>query len=102
MTAFSVTITTAIKDVTKLLLKNHPAGTKINIVLACHFLLVILLIFVQWVTGHSLGCALASLVYARLIMELEAYECGRDAVIRDAYLFAAPVVCDATSSSGMS
>lgn len=51
----------------------------------------------QWFTGHSLGCALASLTYARMINE--PHECGQSAIVRDAYLFAAPVVCDAESSN---
>ncbi|KAI5123032.1 hypothetical protein M0805_007653 [Coniferiporia weirii] len=50
-----------------------------------------------WITGHSLGCALASLFYARLINE--PHECGASVVVRDVYLFAAPVVCDVLSAN---
>jgi len=61
------------------ILANHlardlPVGQKINV----------------WFTGHSLGCALASLVYARAIDHPS--DLGDSPiVIRDAYLFAAPV-----------
>ncbi|KZV92695.1 alpha/beta-hydrolase [Exidia glandulosa HHB12029] len=58
------------------LLQRQPHGTQINV----------------WTTGHSLGCALASLVYARQINEPGDF--GRSVVVRDAYLFAAPILCD--------
>jgi len=48
-----------------------------------------------YVTGHSLGCAMASLAYASLISE--PIVLGHSVVIRDAYLFAAPIVCDPKS-----
>ncbi|KAF9511085.1 hypothetical protein BS47DRAFT_1347099, partial [Hydnum rufescens UP504] len=48
-----------------------------------------------WFTGHSLRCATASLIYARMLMKPE--EIGDHAVLRDAYLFAAPIVCDSDS-----
>ncbi|KZO97501.1 alpha/beta-hydrolase [Calocera viscosa TUFC12733] len=48
-----------------------------------------------FVTGHSLGCAMASLAYACLITE--PFVLGNNVVIRDAYLFAAPIVCDPKS-----
>ncbi|TDL17083.1 alpha/beta-hydrolase [Rickenella mellea] len=73
------TVNEAIKKVTKRLLIGKPPGTKINL----------------WTTGHSLGCAMASLTYARQINEV--HEVGPDTVIRDAYLFAAPIVCDVES-----
>jgi len=73
------TIKEAIRLVAPQLLKGKPPGTQINV----------------WTTGHSLGCALASLVYARQINEPGDF--GRDVVIRDAYLFAAPILCDVES-----
>jgi len=42
-----------------------------------------------WFTGHSLGCSLASLAYARAISFPD--ELGPNVIVRDAYLFAAPV-----------
>jgi len=48
-----------------------------------------------WFTGHSLGCAVASLAYSRAILKPE--EFGKSVRIRDAYLFAAPMVCDVSS-----
>ncbi|KAF8305567.1 alpha/beta-hydrolase [Clavulina sp. PMI_390] len=48
-----------------------------------------------WFTGHSLGCAIASLVYSRMLMEDD--QLGQTAVLRDAYLFAAPVTTDRAS-----
>ncbi|KZT58158.1 alpha/beta-hydrolase [Calocera cornea HHB12733] len=48
-----------------------------------------------FVTGHSLGCAMASLAYACLISE--PFVLGSNVIIRDAYLFAAPIVCDPKS-----
>ncbi|KAH8113125.1 alpha/beta-hydrolase [Phellopilus nigrolimitatus] len=74
------TIIEAIRKVAECLAEQSP-GKPINV----------------WITGHSLGCALASLVYSRLINEPR--ECGEDTVIRDAYLFAAPVVCDVESAN---
>ncbi|KAH7098329.1 alpha/beta-hydrolase [Auriculariales sp. MPI-PUGE-AT-0066] len=73
------TIKKAIQVCASQLLQNQPAGTQINV----------------WTTGHSLGCALASLVYARQINEPGDF--GRSIVIRDAYLFASPILCDIQS-----
>ncbi|EJD51153.1 alpha/beta-hydrolase [Auricularia subglabra TFB-10046 SS5] len=70
------TIKHAVRVCADQLLQNKPEGTQINV----------------WTTGHSLGCALASLVYARQINEPGDF--GRSVVIRDAYLFAAPILCD--------
>ncbi|EJD51180.1 hypothetical protein AURDEDRAFT_159588 [Auricularia subglabra TFB-10046 SS5] len=73
------TIQLAISLVAKQLLCGKPSDTKINV----------------WTTGHSLGCSLASLVYARQINEPTDFP--PSVVIRDAYLFASPVLCDVTS-----
>lgn len=73
------TIQRAISILAEQLLRGKPPGTQVNV----------------WTTGHSLGCSLASLVYARQIDEPT--ELSPSIVIRDAYLFAAPVVCDITS-----
>ncbi|KAF8517171.1 alpha/beta-hydrolase [Hysterangium stoloniferum] len=69
------TIRQAVKTVSRHLLANKPEGTEINV----------------WTTGHSLGCALALLVYARQINEPR--DLGHNVVVRDAYLFAAPILC---------
>lgn len=42
-----------------------------------------------WFTGHSLGCALATLAYTRVLNSLDF--ANTPIVIRDAYIFAAPV-----------
>lgn len=46
-----------------------------------------------WFTGHSLGCSTATLVYAQLLNTPE----NKYMQFRDAYLFAAPIVCDRES-----
>jgi hypothetical protein len=46
-----------------------------------------------WFTGHSLGCALATLAYTRII-STPSDVAGYPIVIRDCYLFAAPVSAD--------
>lgn len=51
-----------------------------------------------WVTGHSLGCATASLVYARFLAR--EHEIGAHSDLRDAYIFAAPIVSDRESVEG--
>ncbi|KAF8308286.1 alpha/beta-hydrolase [Clavulina sp. PMI_390] len=48
-----------------------------------------------WFTGHSLGCATASLVYSRMLMRPK--DLGEDAILRDAYMFAAPILTDRDS-----
>ncbi|KIM20347.1 hypothetical protein M408DRAFT_82147 [Serendipita vermifera MAFF 305830] len=49
-----------------------------------------------WFTGHSLGCAMATLTYTRALLGLD----GLDPRVQlcDAYLFGAPVVCDMASA----
>ncbi|KAG8988026.1 hypothetical protein FRB93_004309 [Tulasnella sp. JGI-2019a] len=71
-------IAAAIGIVCDELVKGHPEGTKINV----------------WFTGHSLGTAIASLAYAKA---LSAKDLGPHAVLRDAYVFATPIVCDVDS-----
>jgi len=73
------TIWDAVRRAATGLSRNLPTGTKINV----------------WFTGHSLGTALASLVYARAINE--PHDFGEDVVLRDAYLFATPVIADVQS-----
>jgi hypothetical protein len=46
-----------------------------------------------WFTGHSLGCALATLAYTRIV-STPSDTVGYPIVIRDCYLFAAPVSAD--------
>lgn len=46
-----------------------------------------------WFTGHSLGCALATLAYTRIV-STPSDVAGYPIVIRDCYLFAAPVSAD--------
>ncbi|KAF9515682.1 hypothetical protein BS47DRAFT_1391345 [Hydnum rufescens UP504] len=49
-----------------------------------------------WFTGHSLmRCATATLIYSRMLMKPE--EVGENGILRDAYLFGAPVVADPES-----
>ncbi|KAF9515684.1 hypothetical protein BS47DRAFT_1391347 [Hydnum rufescens UP504] len=49
-----------------------------------------------WFTGHSLmRCATATLIYSRMLMKPE--EVGENGILRDAYLFAAPIVADPQS-----
>ena len=60
--------------------ERHPPGTKINV----------------WFTGHSLGTAIASLVYARAVNEPRDF--GPNVVIRDAFMYAAPILCDVQSA----
>ena len=45
-----------------------------------------------WVTGHSLGSALAALIYARFMHEPE--DLGPDLVLRDSYVFGTPRLGD--------
>ena len=73
------TIRDAVRHTATSLSQNLPLGTKINV----------------WFTGHSLGTALASLVYARAVNE--PHEFGEDVVLRDAYLFATPIIADVQS-----
>ncbi|KAG8888826.1 hypothetical protein FRB98_006722 [Tulasnella sp. 332] len=46
-------------------------------------------------TGHSLGTAIASLTYARAVSGKNDF--GKKVVVRDAYLFATPIICDVPS-----
>ncbi|KAG8900290.1 hypothetical protein FRB99_006131, partial [Tulasnella sp. 403] len=46
-------------------------------------------------TGHSLGTAIASLAYSRVITGK--HDFGKNIAIRDAYLFATPILCDVYS-----
>jgi len=46
-------------------------------------------------TGHSLGTAIASLTYARAVSGK--HDFGKGVVVRDAYLFATPIICDVPS-----
>lgn len=50
-----------------------------------------------WFTGHSLGCALATLAYTRAISTPSDFA-GYPIELRDAYLFAAPVSADRASA----
>ncbi|KAG8936111.1 hypothetical protein FRC03_011174 [Tulasnella sp. 419] len=72
------TIAAGIRTVTDELVKGKPAGTKINV----------------WMTGHSLGTAIASLAYAKTLIS---GDLGPNALLRDAYLFATPIVSDVLS-----
>jgi len=46
-----------------------------------------------WITGHSLGAALAALLYARLMFSPK--DLGDDLVLRQAYVYGMPRVADA-------
>lgn len=76
------TISLGVKTLSKHLRKTLPEGTKVNV----------------WFTGHSLGCATATLVYSRFLMRDK--ELGKKTELRNAYLFAAPIVCDPASVEG--
>jgi hypothetical protein len=67
------TISAGIKIVTDELAKGKPPGTKIHV----------------WYTGHSLGTAIASLAYSTALLSKDT---GSNALLRDAYLFATPIV----------
>ncbi|KAF8322358.1 Alpha/Beta hydrolase protein [Cantharellus anzutake] len=75
------TIRVALRVLAHDLAKTEPEGGKVNV----------------WFTGHSLGCGLASLAYARAINSPGDFE-GSPVLIRDAYLFAAPVCGDRATS----
>ncbi|KLO06236.1 hypothetical protein SCHPADRAFT_637328 [Schizopora paradoxa] len=74
------TIAKAIETVAASLMRNAKGDEKVNV----------------WITGHSLGCALGSVAYARMVTEVS--DLGPNVNVRDAYLFAAPVVCDVDSA----
>ncbi|KAG8860541.1 hypothetical protein FRB96_003795 [Tulasnella sp. 330] len=71
------TIASAIKIVGEELAKNNVG--KVNL----------------YFTGHSLGTAIASLTYARAVSGTNDF--GKKVVVRDAYLFATPIICDVPS-----
>ncbi|KAF8324758.1 uncharacterized protein EI90DRAFT_3019392 [Cantharellus anzutake] len=75
------TIRFALRALANYLARDLDQGEKINV----------------WFTGHSLGCALATLVYARALNSPSDFE-GSPIIIRDAYLFAAPVCGDRETS----
>jgi len=72
------TIFRGVDIVAKDLIRRKGENTEINV----------------YFTGHSLGCALSTLAYAGMIGDTALDPRIR---IRDAYLFAAPIVCDMTS-----
>ncbi|KAG9014715.1 hypothetical protein FRB94_010562 [Tulasnella sp. JGI-2019a] len=72
------TIRAAVLIVVAELIKGQQPGTKINV----------------WTTGHSLGTVLASVTYAKALTDLDL---GSDAVLRDGYVFATPILCDVVS-----
>ncbi|KAG8824039.1 hypothetical protein FRC17_009190 [Serendipita sp. 399] len=49
-----------------------------------------------WFTGHSLGCAIATLTYTRALLNLDGLH--PRVQLCDAYLYGAPVVCDMASA----
>ncbi|KAF8308281.1 alpha/beta-hydrolase [Clavulina sp. PMI_390] len=75
------TILSGVKALAKWLKNNNglPGSPKINI----------------WFTGHSLGCATASLTYCRMLMRPK--DLGKRSILRDAYMFAAPILTDRES-----
>lgn len=74
------TIVKGVNELTKDILKRNPDSVaKINL----------------YVTGHSLGSAIASLAFSRLTLVKS--ELDGHIVLRDGYMFAAPIVCDAKS-----
>lgn len=50
--------------------------------------------------GHSLGCATASLAYSKAVVDEEGLGPREKIIVRDAYLFAAPICCDVDSRNG--
>jgi len=74
------TIKVALKLTAETLAKDLESDSKINV----------------WFTGHSLGCALATLAYARSINSDDF--ANTPILIRDAYIFAAPVTMDRIGS----
>ncbi|KAG8980532.1 hypothetical protein FRB93_009269 [Tulasnella sp. JGI-2019a] len=72
-------IAAAVKVVCEELVKGHEEGTKIQV----------------WFTGHSLGTALASIAYAKALVDPG--DLGPHALLRDAYVFATPILCDIKS-----
>ncbi|CCA68255.1 hypothetical protein PIIN_02120 [Serendipita indica DSM 11827] len=74
------TIRDAVRHTAAHLLEKNPPGTKINL----------------WLTGHSLGTAVASLVYARALNEPRDF--GPRVVLRDAFMFGTPIICDVPSA----
>lgn len=72
------TISAGVKALSKWLRQNNgvPGKPKINV----------------WFTGHSLGCATASLVYCRALMRPK--DIGKKSNLRDSYLFACPILSD--------
>ncbi|KAG8926602.1 hypothetical protein FRC01_008645 [Tulasnella sp. 417] len=73
------TIAASIRLVTKELASIRPPGTLIDV----------------WFTGHSLGSGMGCLAYSKAL--LSRAELGPHARLRDAYMFAAPVVVDVAS-----
>ncbi|KAG9045340.1 hypothetical protein FS837_006472 [Tulasnella sp. UAMH 9824] len=73
------TIAAAIRLVTQELASTRPPGTLIDV----------------WFTGHSLGSGMGCLAYAKAL--LSRAEIGPHARLRDAYMFAAPIVSDVAS-----
>ncbi|KZT35994.1 hypothetical protein SISSUDRAFT_1050578 [Sistotremastrum suecicum HHB10207 ss-3] len=69
----------SVKTLAMHLLSNRLPGTKINV----------------WTTGHSLGAAVASLMFSRQITE--PLDFGDEIKFRDAYLFGMPVICNSLS-----
>jgi hypothetical protein len=65
-------------------------------ILLCHLGALKSSVFFR-MTGHSLGTAIASLAYAKALMS---NNLGEHAVLRDAYLFATPIICDQISRMG--
>lgn len=53
-----------------------------------------------WVTGHSLGAAIASLIYARFTKCPE--DLGKQVILRDAYCFGTPATGDTDFAAGYS
>jgi hypothetical protein len=54
----------------------------------------------QWFTGHSLGAAIGSLHYAKMLNDITFLNPRVE--IRDGYMFGAPVLCDVRSKQGLS
>ncbi|KAF8337936.1 uncharacterized protein EI90DRAFT_3041104 [Cantharellus anzutake] len=71
-------ISLGVKTLAKHLRRTNglPQGAKINV----------------WFTGHSFGCATASLVYSKFLTSPE--DMGKNAELRDVYLFGAPAISD--------
>lgn len=94
-------IALAIKVLHKHLKKTLPKGAEVCFLPFVSRVVPINMVFQinVWTTGHSLGCATATLAYSGFLFNPK--DIGKKTVLRDAYLFAAPITVDRPSVGGM-